>query len=61
MPDLSLKTAMVNYGHTKPLIEGTLTSDRVAIEHVPVSPITTAFRRNVRVRPFAPESPGCGR
>ncbi len=44
MPDLSLRTAMANYGHTKPLIEGTLTSDRVAIEHVLVSPITTAFR-----------------
>ena len=48
MPELSLQTAMVSYGHTKPLIEGTLTSGRVVIEHVPVSPITTAFRRMVR-------------
>ena len=48
MPDLSLQTAMASYGHTKPLIEGTVNSDRVIIEHVPVSPITTAFRRMVR-------------
>jgi len=48
MPDLSLQTAMVSYGHTKPLIEGTVNSERVIIEHVPVSPITTAFRRMVR-------------
>ncbi len=48
MPDLSLQTAMASYGHTKPLIDGTVNSDRVIIEHVPVSPITTAFRRMVR-------------
>ena len=48
MPSLSLQTAMVSYGHTKPLIEGTVNSHRVTIEHVPVSPITTAFRRMVR-------------
>ena len=48
MPDLSLQTAMVSYGHTKPLIDGTVNSARVSIEHVQVSPITTAFRRMVR-------------
>ena len=48
MPSLSLQTAMASYGHTKQLIEGTLNSDRIVIEHVPVSPITTAFRRMVR-------------
>ena len=48
MPDLSLQTAMVSYGHTKPLIEGAVNSERVIIEHVPVSPITTAFRKMVR-------------
>ena len=48
MPDLSLQTAVASYGHTKPLIEGTVNSERVVIEHVPVSPITTAFRRMVR-------------
>ena len=48
MPDLSLQTAMVSYGHTKPLIDGTVNSDRVNLVHVPVSPIPTAFRRMVR-------------
>ena len=48
MPDISLQTAMVDYGHTRPLIEGTVSSDQVTIAHVPVSPITTAFRRMVR-------------
>lgn len=45
---LKLKTALVNYGHTKALIDGELSSQRVDIEHVEVSPITTAFRRMVR-------------
>ena len=45
---LSLKTALVSYGHTKSLIDGELRSDRVDIDHVEVSPITTAFRRMVR-------------
>ena len=45
---LKLKTALVNYGHTKALIDGELSSQRVEIEHVEVSPITTAFRRMVR-------------
>ncbi len=48
MPELSLQTAMVSYGHTKPLIDGTVKSARVSIEHIQVSPITTAFRRMVR-------------
>ena len=45
---LNLKTALVSYGHTKALIDGEVKSDRVEIEHVEVSPITTAFRRMVR-------------
>ena len=45
---LNLKTALVSYGHTKSLIDGELSSDRVDIDHVEVSPITTAFRRMVR-------------
>lgn len=48
MADLNLQTAMVSYGHTKPLIEGTVKSDQYNIVHVPVSPIPTAFRRMVR-------------
>ena len=43
MPDLSLQTAMVSYGHTKPIFDGTVKSERVNIVHDPVSPITTAF------------------
>ena len=35
MPSLSLQTAMASYGHTKQLIEGTVNSDRIVIEHVP--------------------------
>ncbi len=48
MPNVSLQTAMVDYGHTKPLIEGAVSSDQLTITHVPVAPITTAFRRMVR-------------
>ena len=48
MPELLLQTAMVNYGYTRPLIDGTVKSDRVDLVHVPVSPIPTAFRRMVR-------------
>ena len=48
MPELSLQTAMVNYGYPRPLIDGTVKSDRIDLVHVPVSPIPTAFRRMVR-------------
>ena len=48
MPELSLQMAMVNYGYPRPLIDGTVKSDRVDLVHVPVSPIPTAFRRMVR-------------
>ena len=48
MSALSLQTAIVAYGHTKALIDGTIQSPRVAVEHVEVSPITRAFRRMVR-------------
>ena len=48
MPDLSLQTAMVSYGHTKPLLEGSVNSDRVALVDVPVPSIVTAFRRMIR-------------
>jgi 4,5-dihydroxyphthalate decarboxylase len=45
---LTLQTALVSYGHTKSLIDGSLRSDKVEIDHTEVSPITTAFRRMVR-------------
>jgi 4,5-dihydroxyphthalate decarboxylase len=52
MPDLQLTTAIATYGHTQPLKDGTLTSERVGLEHVEVVPITSAFRRMVRTLDF---------
>ena len=48
MPALPLTTAIVTYGHTRALKDGTIHSARVAFEHLEVSPITSAFRRMVR-------------
>jgi 4,5-dihydroxyphthalate decarboxylase len=48
MPELTLNVAIANYGHTKVLQDGSIKSDKVALEHLEVSPITTAFRRMVR-------------
>lgn len=48
MSTLTLKTALVNYGHTQALLDGRIRSQRVALEHIEVSPIPSAFRRMVR-------------
>ena len=48
MPQLTLSVALANYGHTRALQDGAIGSDKVALEHIEVSPITTAFRRMVR-------------
>ncbi|MBM3225768.1 MAG: ABC transporter substrate-binding protein [Candidatus Tectomicrobia bacterium] len=48
MSTLSLTTAIATYGHTTPLKEGTVPAERIALEHLDVSPITSAFRRMVR-------------
>jgi 4,5-dihydroxyphthalate decarboxylase len=48
MPQLTLSVALANYGHTRPLQDGSIGSDKVALEYIEVSPITTAFRRMVR-------------
>jgi 4,5-dihydroxyphthalate decarboxylase len=48
MPALPLTAAMVNYGHVRPLLDGTIQSDRVRLEPIEVSPIPAAFRRMVR-------------
>src|SRR5262245_66564349 len=48
MPAMPLTTAIATYEHTKPLKDGTIQSERVALEHRDVSPITSAFRRMVR-------------
>src|SRR5262247_2696607 len=45
MPAVPLTTAIATYGHTKPLKDRTVQSDRVVLEHLAVSPITSAFRR----------------
>jgi 4,5-dihydroxyphthalate decarboxylase len=52
MPALPLTAAMVNYGHVRPLLDGTIQSDRVTLAHIEVSPIPAAFRRMVRQLEF---------
>ena len=48
MAALSLHIAVGNYGHTKPLKEGTAISERFDLDHVEVSPVIAIFRRMVR-------------
>ena len=48
MTDLVLRTALGNYGHTKPLKDGTITSTTFSMEHIEVSPVVSIFRRMVR-------------
>ena len=48
MSALPLTTAMVTYGHTRALKDGSIQSARVHFEHRDVSPIPNAFRRMVR-------------
>jgi 4,5-dihydroxyphthalate decarboxylase len=48
MSALPLTTAMVTYGHTRALKDGTIRSERLQFEHRDVSPIPNAFRRMVR-------------
>src|SRR5579872_151512 len=48
MADLSLKTAIGNYGHTEALKNGSIHPDGVVLDHIEVEPIIAAFRRMVR-------------
>ena len=48
MSELTLKTAIGNYGHTTSLKDGTVTSDMFEMKHVEISPIPMIFRRMVR-------------
>ncbi len=48
MTDLVLRTAVGSYGHTTPLMDGSVASDMFDLEHIEVSPITSVFRRMVR-------------
>jgi 4,5-dihydroxyphthalate decarboxylase len=52
MPAIALTTAIATYGHTGALKDGTIQSQRVVLEHIDVSPITSAFRRMVRTLAF---------
>ena len=52
MPAMPLMTAIATYGHTRALKDGTIQSERVVLEHIDVSPITSAFRRMVRTLAF---------
>ncbi len=48
MAPLSLRMATGDYGHIRPLKDGTVTSERVDFEHVQVPNIINAFRRMIR-------------
>ena len=48
MAPLLLKMATGDYGHTRPLKNGTIASERVAFEHVETPSIINAFRRMIR-------------
>jgi 4,5-dihydroxyphthalate decarboxylase len=48
MADLKLKMATGDYGHTRAMKDGTVTSERVEFEHVDVPVIINAFRRMIR-------------
>lgn len=48
MAELTLKMATGNYGHTLPLKDGSIASDRVGFDHVEVPVIINAFRRMIR-------------
>lgn len=48
MSNLVMRTAIGNYGHTKGLRDGSIRSEKFAMEHIEVSPVTSIFRRMVR-------------
>ena len=48
MTELSLRTAIGDYGHTAPLKDGTIRSQMFEMEHKEISPVPMIFRRMVR-------------
>ena len=52
MSTLSLSMAIVNYGHTRALLDGTVRSERVELHNHEISPIPRAFRQMVRELEF---------
>ena len=52
MADLVLRTSIGNYGHTTPLKDGTITSERFDMDHIEITPAPMIFRRMVRSLEF---------
>ena len=52
MADMVLRTSIGNYGHTTPLKDGTITSERFDMEHIEITPVPMIFRRMVRSLEF---------
>ncbi len=48
MEKLTVKTAVGSYGHTMPLKDGTITSERLSMNHIEVLPVISIFRRMIR-------------
>ena len=48
MSDTTLTFAIANYGHTTPLKDGSVTSNRFGMEHREITPVPMIFRRMVR-------------
>jgi len=48
MEKMALKTAIGNYGHTRPLKDGRVQSAKFDMSHVEISPVPMIFRRMVR-------------
>ena len=48
MTDMVLRTSIGSYGHTTPLKDGRVTSERFGMDHVEISPTPMIFRRMVR-------------
>ena len=48
MDNLTLKTAIGNYGYTENLKDGTLQAEHFSFDHVEISPVPMIFRRMVR-------------
>ena len=60
MANPTLRTAVGNYGHTKPLKDGAAVSPRFDMEHIDVSPVTwnSTFRKWPSPRISAPAPMG---
>ena len=52
MSNLTLDTAVGNYGYTDTLKDNTITSEHFSFNHIEVSPVPMIFRRMVRSLEF---------